>query len=199
MLSTSRLPSKRNRVIARRRFGGIDLYSYGDQELDVEIESIRSDILSVVKESGPLVPSLARYLVAERSGREVSKRAFSALLGAELRCGRLDGILCESDTRKPFRVVIEASTKPFFGQLLLNCLDLIPSSGTLAVSTIRDRFYDGEKKGNWTRAYYLASRLARIGLVDFVDRFNIERAKDAYNAINQIDNPLYSFDIMRLD
>jgi hypothetical protein len=76
---------------------------------------------------------------------------------------------------------------------------MVPPSGKLSVSAIRDRLYPGENKGNWTRAYYLASRLARIGFVSFLDRFNIERAKDAYHAIGGIDDPLYAVDLLRLD
>ena len=198
-LSTSRLAPKRNRSVARRRFGGIDLYAYGEEGLAREIEAIRSGIVAVVKEGGPLSPSLIRYLVAKRTDREISKRAFSALLGAELRCGRLDGVICESETGKAFRVVVAADTKPRFESLLRNCLDMVPVSGRLAIASVRDRLYPEDKEGSWTRAYYLASRLARIGLVDFVDRFNIMRSEDAYNAISCIDEALYSVDHVRLD
>lgn len=153
----------------------------------------------MVKENGPLSPSLIRYLVAKRTDREISQRAFSALLGAELRCGRLDGVICESETGKPFRIVVAAAAKPRFETLLRNCLDMVPQSGWLAIASVRDRLYPGEKEGNWTRAYYLASKLARVGLVDFVNRFNIMRSEDAYNAICSIDESLYSVDRFRLD
>jgi hypothetical protein len=146
-----------------------------------------------------MAPSLIRYLVATRTDREISQRVFSALLGAELKCGRLDGVICESETRKAFRIVVEADAKPRFETLLRNCLDMLPLSSRLAIASVRDRLYPGEKKGNWTRAYYVASRLARIGLVDFVDRFNIVRSEDAYNAISYIDESLYSVDRFRLD
>ena len=76
---------------------------------------------------------------------------------------------------------------------------MIPRSGKLGISEIRDRLYPGGSKGDWTRAYYLAARLVRIGLVDFIDRFNIERNKDANNAICGIDDPLYTSDLLRLD
>lgn len=167
--------------------------------MEREIRAIGSGIMSVVIENGPLAPGLIRYLVASRMNREISQRVFSALLGAELRSGRLDGIVCESDTGKSFRIVIEADAKSKFGQMLRNCLDMVPLSGALAISAVRDRLYPGEKKGNWTRAYYVASRLARVGLVDFVDRFNIKRAEEAHNAISSIDDPLYSVDLCRLD
>jgi hypothetical protein len=198
-LSTSRLMPHRNRTVARRRFGGIDLYAYGDEELAREIATVRAGIFAVVKESGPLAPSLIRYLAAKRTDREISQRVFSALLGAELRSGRLDGVVCESETGKAFRIVVEADMKPRFETFLRNCLDMVPSSGRLTIASVRDRLYPGEKEGNWTRAYYLASRLARIGLVDFVDRFNIVRSKDAYHAISSIDESLYSSDHFRLD
>jgi hypothetical protein len=121
------------------------------------------------------------------------------LLGAELRCGRLDGVICESETGKAFRIVIEADAKPRFETLLRNCLDMLPLSQNVAIAAVRDRLYPGEKEGNWTRAHYLASRLARIGLVDFVDRFNIVRSIEAYSAISSIDESLYSVDRFRLD
>lgn len=76
---------------------------------------------------------------------------------------------------------------------------MIPPSGKHGISEIRDRLYPGRSKGDWTRAYYLAARLVRIGLADFIDRFSIERNKDAYNAIGGIDDPLYSSDLLRLD
>jgi hypothetical protein len=145
------------------------------------------------------VPGLIRYFVAQRRGHEIPERVFSALLGAELRSGRLDGIICESEIGKPYRIIVEADCKSKFGTLLRACLEMVPSSGKLGISLIRDRLYPGGHKGNWTKAYYLASRLARIGLVSFSDRFNIERAKDAYDAIGSIDDPFYSVDLMRLD
>lgn len=145
------------------------------------------------------MPSLVRYLVANRLGREISQRIFSALLGAELRSGRLDGIICESETGNSFRIVIAAGEKSKFGELVGNCLEMVPLSGTLSISAIRDRFYPSGSKGDWTRAYYIASRLARIGLVDFVDRFSIKRAKEAYDAISSVDDPLHFIDFRRLD
>jgi len=149
-------------------------------------------------ENGPLAPSLARYLAAKRADWEIPQRVFSALLGAELRCGHLDGVLCESESGKPYRIVIEAAAKRDFERLLESCFDMVPGLGNLAISAVRDRLYPGERDGNWTRAYYLASRLARLGLIDFVDRFRIERAKDAYNAISSIDEPFYPVDHFRL-
>jgi hypothetical protein len=199
ILSTSRPAPKRNKSIAHRRFGGINLYAYGDDELYREIENIRSGILSVVQEKGPLAPSLVRYLVANKTNQEIPQRVFSALLGAELRSGRLDCIVCESETKKPFRIVIAAAAKLKFEILLKNCLEMISSSERIMISTIRDRLYPGEDQGNWTRAYYLASRLARVGLVDFLDRFSVKRAKDAYHAISGINDPLYVVDLFRLD
>jgi hypothetical protein len=73
------------------------------------------------------------------------------------------------------------------------------ASASVAISEVRDQLYPSGSKGDWTRAYYLASRLARIGLVNFIDRFNIERSGEAYNAISSIDDPLYVVDQLRLD
>lgn len=186
-------------MVSRRRFGGIDLYAYGDEVLDLEIKKICSGILSIVKENGPLPPGLIRYLLAKRETQEISQRTFSALLGAELRSGRLDAIVCEGETGKPFRIVIEAAAKPNFGHLLQKCLDMIPLRGSLTIAAVRDRLYPGKEEGNWTKASYLAARLARVGLVDFLDHFTIKRAEDTYHAISGIDDPLYSVDLLRLD
>jgi hypothetical protein len=193
-----RLTPKRNLTVARRRFGGIDLYAYGEEQLAAEIETVRSGIVAVVNESGPLAPSLVRYLVIRRINREISQRAFSALLGAELRCGRLDGVICESETGKTFRIVIGADAKPRFAMMLRDCLDMASLSHSVAIAAVRDRLFGSDREGNWTRAYYLASRLARIGLIDFVDRFNIVRSRDAFNAISSIDESLHPADRFRL-
>jgi hypothetical protein len=190
---------KRGSAIAQRRFGGIDLYAHDDAELELKIEVIRSDILATVREHGPLVPSLIRYLASLRAEEQISQRVFSALLGAELRCGHLDAVICESEGGKTFRIIVEADGKLKFGVFLWKSLDMVPRYGKLDISTIRDRLYPGGSKGDWTKAYYLAARLSRIGLADFIDRFSIERNKDAYNAISGIDDPLYSSDLLRLD
>lgn len=199
VLSTSRLAPRGARPVAQRRFGGIDLYAYGDAELESKIDAIRSHILGVVREKGPLAPSLIRYLVRQRMDDEISQRVFSALLGAELRSGRLDVVVCESEGGKPFRIVVATEMSSDFAVRLRRCLDMIPQSGQLAISEIRDRLYTGDKKGDWTKAYYLVARLVRIGLAEFIDRFTIERNKDAYNAIGGIDDPLYTSDLLRLD
>lgn len=199
ILSTSRLANKRNRSVARRRFGGIDLYAYGEDALEREIQILRSSILAVIGEKGPLAPSLIHHLIEKKMEQQVSKRAFSALLGAELRCGHLDSILCEAESGKPYRIIIEVGRKPNFENLLKRCLDLLPRLDDLAISVVRDRLYPGKEQGNWTRASYLTSRLARIGLVDFVDRFHVRRSKEAYDAISSIDEPLYPSDRFRLD
>lgn len=199
MLSTSRLAPKRAKPVAQRRFGGIDLYAYGEAELEAKIEDVRAHILAAVRENGPLVPSLIRYLVSQRADDEISQRVFSALLGAELRSGRLDAVVCESEGGKPFRIVLATEGFSEFAVRLRRCLDIIPRSGKLGISEIRDRLYPGGSKGDWTKAYYLAARLVRIGVADFIDRFTIERNKDAYNAIGGIDDPLYTSDLLRLD
>lgn len=197
-LFTARLTPKRSKLIARKRFGGIELYAYGNDQLEQDIASIRSSIIKVADESGPVTSGLMRYLVGMRLNQEISQRIFNAILGSELRSGRLDGLMCKSHTGKAFRVVLKSDAKKAFEERLRSCLKILPSAGRFKISSIRRHLYPEDSRGEWTKAYYVASRLAQIGLIDFTDRFNIERSKDASNAIISIDESLYSIDRFRL-
>jgi hypothetical protein len=164
------------------RLGGFVVYAVSEASLKRGLEELSHAILRGIQGHASLDRRLLLSVTAKEIGHRLDQRVFDAVLGSELRLGRIDRIPCASESGKVFRILVAAERLPEFNRRCNGVREWLQREGTVAVRDVRGRYFDGGW-GTWWSAAHLLCRLVLVGCARYVDRYTFAWPEGLENAV----------------
>jgi hypothetical protein len=131
-------------------------------------------------------PSLDRKMllsvVSKDLGEFLDLRVFDAVVGSQLRMGRIDRVACTSESGKMFRVLFASERMEEFEDRCTEVADWLRRDGVVAVRDVRRKYF-GDGWGCWSSAAHVGARLVMIGRARHIDRFSFAWPRGLEDAV----------------
>lgn len=173
-------------TLATRRLGGVTIYAAADAELSYGLAAIAEAICICSRSHVSLTRNTLKSQVVRRIGAVVDKRVFGAIVGEQLRLGRLDSILCASAAGKPFRVLIHADQVPRFTEYVRVIAQQIRVARVLEVTNVERELFVERQWGTWSSASHILARLVFMGHACYLNRSIFAWPSGLENAVRNI-------------
>lgn len=151
-------------------FGGVRVWAPNEAVLSQGLEELQIGIDTALTQHSSLDKNGLAFMLAELIGQRVDWKVLGAVLGAELRRGAVEEILCTSLSNKVFRVYIGASVRDRFLGQLNDATGLLRAKKQLKVTELRDRLFGADGgKGTWTQAAHVVAHMVFRGIAIYID------------------------------
>jgi hypothetical protein len=167
---SSRPPEMRRGEPAKVRLGGIVVYATSEAKLRAGVAEVGEGIVRAARAHASLDRRSLLSSVAKLLGHRLDQRVFDAIVGSQLRLGRIDRIPCQAAEGAIFRSVVAAERSEEFHRRCEELAGWLRETRVLTVRAVRERFFD-EGWGTWSSASHLVGRLVLVGRARYVDRF----------------------------
>ena len=179
MRAWTSIKTRRDQVVGRSvqdgapssvKLGGTTLWAAesallqdGLQMLDLAIQESACVQLSSVR-------SVLKKLALNKLGAgELNDKLFSAVLGAVLRSGRMDSLLCASKNDKVYRVFVHRAQLERWRRACGTALTLLKSRKVLTVRDLEARIFKHRVYNSWSSASHVLAHLSYYGSVRLLD------------------------------
>jgi len=134
------------------------------------LEELKIGIETALDEHSSLDKAGLLFMLGELIGERIDKNVVGAILGAELRCGRVEEVLCASLSNKVFRIYVGVSVRERFHDRIRASTELLRAKRHIKVSELRDLFFT-QAPGTWTQASHLLAHMVFHGTAVYVDKY----------------------------
>jgi hypothetical protein len=148
------------------RLGGVtawaendDILAAGVRELQVSIEQTAALHLTVVRSV------LKKLVVQSLESSDLDDKVFSGVLGAALRSGRLDSVVCGSTNDKPYRVLMHVSRSARWSQCRETALEMLRIQGMVRVRDLESKIFGARAYNTYSSTMHVLARLSYLGVV----------------------------------
>jgi len=156
---------------ASTKLGGVSIWAESESELSAGIEEVGEAIAHCAKAHLSITKVVLRKLVRDyRSDFKIEDRLFSAILGYVLRHGRLDAIVCASDSDRAFRVLLHSSQINRFACALEAAGKMLRENRIIEVRHLEKVVFGQRSYNTWSSTAHLLGRLSYLGLGKLDDR-----------------------------
>jgi len=152
--------------------GGLRVWAPSSRVLRAGLDEFQLGIETALIEHSSLDKVGVLFALGQLMGARINKRVVGAVLGRELRLGRVEEILCSATTNKVFRVYVGARALPCFAERLRVAREHLRRESHVRIKELRDQFFE-PKPGTWTQTAHLAGRMVFDGTAIYVDKYQI--------------------------
>lgn len=179
---------------AERRYGGVIIYAPNEDVLALALDAISASIHKCSQLHVMMDQNYLLYLCREHLGFNLDKRIFRACVGAECRLGNIEQVRCAAISGKAFRVIVHSINAPELRQNLVTVIKLSEKEAKLPIRMVQDLFFPDRAKGTWFVAAQIMQRLAYLGVLEQVDKWNFKLLDSLKNAKSKTSGKLISND-----
>lgn len=160
--------------VAQLHMGATTVYGPNEVVLHKEIEVLAKAIRQSALQHICLAKNVLGKLARERVGVDrIEKRLFGAILGYQLRLGRLETIVCSSLHNKILRVYVHPEKLKDFRLALEAATELLEKRDVLSVSELESKLFGGRRYNTWSCASHILARLIYIGIAEYIDKYSV--------------------------
>jgi len=164
-----RLATNRQNLSAReatcRKLGGVTVWAETVSDLDFGLRSLSDAISLCAAPHLSITKSVLRKLVRDHLAESnIADRLFSAVLGATLRQGVLDAMVCGSENDRPYRILIHSSQIQHMTQALDTAETMLRRESILDVPRLEKVIFGRRSYNTWSSTSHLLARLSYLGL-----------------------------------
>jgi hypothetical protein len=164
-----RLPGGVNGPISAK-LGGTTLWAARQDELERGVQELQASIELVAASHLSTARAVLKKLARDNlQASEIDDKVFSAVLGAALRGGRLDSLVCSSKNDKPFRVFMHVSQFARWQKARQAAICILATRGTLTVRDLEKQVFGVRAYNTWSSSLHLLAQLNYLGIVRFID------------------------------
>jgi hypothetical protein len=181
---------------AEQKLGGVRIYG---PNLDV-IEKATEDSLNLIKnEAGSQTSIDPNYLFnLFRQNLGGDKKIFGAFLNNAASHGHIDFVRCRSLYGRSFRLVVEHGRSNEFREQVCSVIDRVRPRDLLPIRNVQDQFFPNRGKGTWFIAQNILQRVAYLGYLEQLDKWNFQVPKGLSNALSDSNWKLLHPNVPRL-
>jgi hypothetical protein len=159
-------PLRRTRDAASMRLGGVTAWAENADVLKTGIRELQDSIEQTAALHLTVVRSVLKKLVVQRlDSLDLDDKVFSGVLGAALRSGRMDSVVCGSTNDKPYRVLMHASRSTRWLQSRETALEMLRTQGMVRVRDLEGKIFGARAYNTYSSTMHVLARLSYLGVV----------------------------------
>ncbi|MDP9010481.1 MAG: hypothetical protein M3N91_17550 [Pseudomonadota bacterium] len=159
-------PARRARDAVSTKLGGLTVWAENDDILKTGIRELQGSIEQTATMHLTIVRSVLKKLVVQSlESSDLDDKVFSGVLGATLRSGRLDSVVCSSTNDRPYRVLMHTSQSARWLTSRETALEMLRTKGTVRVRDLEGRIFGARAYNTYSSAMHVLARLSYLGVV----------------------------------
>ena len=162
-------PSRRGTSSASLKLGGVTVWGENEDALAAAIGELKDSIEQTAASHLTIVRSVLKKLVVQHlECTDLDDKVFSAVLGAALRGGRLDSVVCSSTNDKAYRFLMHVSQSARWQHARDTALELLRDHGTLRIRDLESNIFGARAYNTYSSTAHVLARLNYLGIVRLV-------------------------------
>ncbi len=158
----------------RMSLGATTIYAPSETILQMEVEMIADAIYRSAAGYLSMTRNVLGKLSREKAGIDrIERRLFGAVLGRQLRLGRLESIVCSSIHGKLFRVFVNSENVEKFRASLATAREILWDKSVLQVQTLEKEIFGRRSYNTWSSSSHLLARLVYMGVAEQIDKYSV--------------------------
>jgi hypothetical protein len=163
--------------------GGVTLYAESERTLKRGFDRLSDAIVRGLDAHASLDRRLLLNAVARDLDDWLDQRVFGAVLGGQLRLGRVESIPCASINDKAFRVYVSADGCVTFLHRVEEVRTWLQEVRALKVRDVQSRYFPNGGWGTWSCAAHILARVVLIGSAQYIDKYSFTWPDGLENAV----------------
>jgi hypothetical protein len=159
-------PRRQSRDAASVKLGGVTAWAENDDILTTGIRELQGSIEQTAALHLTVIRSVLKKLVVQSlESSDLDDKVFSGVLGAALRSGRLDSVVCGSTNDKPYRVFMHASRSALWLQSRETALEMLRAQRPVRVRDLESKIFGARVYNTYSSSMHVLARLSYLGVV----------------------------------
>lgn len=152
-----------------RMVGGIRVWGESAQSLDEQLETLKAVVEVQASRHLSIARVVLKKLVVTDLGiSSMEDRLFSAVLGAALRSGKLESVVCASKNDRGYRVYLESGRLLQWRDALTKAISLLEHRRVVQVRELERQIFGARAYNTWSSSSHVLAHLSYRGTVEMV-------------------------------
>ena len=113
----------------------------------------------------------------------IERRLLGAVLGRQLRLGRLESIVCSSIQGKLFRVYVSSENVEKFRVSMVTAREILWDKSVLEVRMLEKEIFRRRSYNTWSSSSHLLARLVYMGVAEQIDKYSVRLTPGLKNGL----------------
>ena len=173
--------------VAVLSLGGTRIYGPDEITLREGLKTVSKIILSCSQRQSCIDANYLLGLCRQELDVPIAKNIFHAALGREARLGNVERPVLRTAHGKSYRVVVSGKRIDEYRKQVSEVIEMARNTRDISVRDVQDTFYPKREKGTWFVAQQILQRVAYLGFLNQIDKWNFQVPELLLNAKSEVD------------